>query len=1140
MKILRVRFCNLNSLRGEHEVDFGNSPLSDAGLFAITGPTGAGKTTILDAITLALYGQVPRHDGGGPEAVMSHGTGESWAEVEFQAGGQVYRAKWGQHRARRKPDGPLQDPKMELSQRPESESEADADGQWPILESYKIRVPARVAEISGLEYRQFLRSVLLAQGEFTKFLKASAGERAQLLEKLTDTRKYSDISKAAYERAKLETQRVETLRAGLAGVVLLSGDEVAELEADVTELGRHLQAATAEQQRLTEAQAWRRRLDELAGQQQRGQSRLHQLTAEAETLMPVRQRVARHEQALPFQTPWALLRQADEQHQRLGIETERIRQQLPQLQAALAAARTARTAAAEARDAAAAARREQEPRLREAEKLDVQVAAADQQLGKDKQEYDEKNERCKHLKTAIDAANGRIRELRQQAGQGREWLSQHLHLEELGDALPTLAGSLQDWDHLRAELGQLLRTETGLQARLTAAEAAVAQGQADAATAGRGLKTVREQQQAATTHRDEWLTRLQHHEKALRQQYTDLERAHADLRRLVQAQHLILTHEEARQHLSTDEPCPLCGAVEHPYAAGESGVSSESVRADQAREEALGQRVRALNTRLNHVVTFGELLANSGAAPLEARLPALSEDEEAAAPAQVRAVVQQLRELHQQQVALDLGLIKAESRAQQAIDQQRELALELAQVRTDLADAREREPLVRGQLASLSSSFNLTFDGENGPALVQQLKDLGAEFQRRKETQTAAEKETATIEAVATQQEQERAGLHTDLQTRKATLVAHHEHIQAQKRQRQQHFAGPDVAAARADLEAAAERTGQQLTATDQLLQKHEPALANAESQLQQREQDAAQQAHTRDARYAALVADLRTAGLPPAPTALAERLLPDDVAQRLGQQLTRHDQAVAAAQHAFTETAQQLHAEEGRALTPEPLAALAEQLAAHTRQLAHLNQQLGQRQERLGSHRGGLERHAALAADLAQQQQEARRWQQLAEVIGSADGKKFSEFAQGLTLARLVDLANRHLIRLTDRYRILRNPAEHLDLLVLDEYQAGNTRSMNSLSGGESFLVSLALALGLSELAGRKTQIDTLFIDEGFGTLDPDALDVALTALEMLQGTGKTIGIISHVEALKDRVSTQINVRKGPGGVSSIRVIGL
>ncbi|MFC7669363.1 SbcC/MukB-like Walker B domain-containing protein [Hymenobacter humi] len=263
-------------------------------------------------------------------------------------------------------------------------------------------------------------------------------------------------------------------------------------------------------------------------------------------------------------------------------------------------------------------------------------------------------------------------------------------------------------------------------------------------------------------------------------------------------------------------------------------------------------------------------------------------------------------------------------------------------------------------------------------------------------------------------------------------------------------------------------------------------------------------------------------------------------MAQRLSQQLTQHDQAVAAAQHSLTEVAQQLHAEEGKPLAPSP----PKPSPASSRPTASTSRpstsSLGQRQERLNSHRQGLERHAALASALEQQQQEARRWRGLAEVIGSADGKKFSEFAQGLTLARLVDLANRHLTRLTDRYRILRNPDEHLDLLIVDEYQAGSTRSMNSLSGGESFLVSLALALGLSELAGRKTQIDTLFIDEGFGTLDPDALDVALTALEMLQGTGKTIGIISHVEALKERVSTQISVRKGAGGVSSIRVIGL
>ena len=1136
MKILRVRFCNLNSLRGEHEVNFGHSPLADAGLFAITGPTGAGKTTILDAITLALYGQVPRHDGSGPEHVMSHGTGESWAEVEFQAGGKIYRAKWGQHRGRRRPENPLQDSKMELSE----QIFADGEESWPFLETYKSRVPAKVAEISGLEYRQFLRSVLLAQGEFTRFLKSSAGERAQLLEKLTDTRKYSDISKAAHERAKQETQQVETLRAGLAGVALLGADEVAELEADLRELHRHVARATAEQQRLADAQAWRRRLDELRGQQQRGQSHLQQLAAEAETLTPVRQRVARHEQALPFQTPWALLRQAEEQHQRLDVEINQLAEQLPQLRTALATAQTARAAAAAARDAAANSRREQEPRLREAEILDATMQSAAGQLAKEKQEYAEKNERCKHLKNATEAARARLQELRQQGSQVCEWLDQHLHLGELNNALPTLTANMQDWDHLKSELGQLLRAEAALLARLTSAEGAAAQSQTEAANATQKLADLQQQQQDAASRRDQWLTRLQTHEQALRQQHQDLERAHADLRRLVQTQRLILTHEEARQHLSSGEPCPLCGALEHPYAAGELGVSRESVQADQAREDELGQRVRALNTRLNHLVTFGELLSGNGATVQAQALPSLSEAEETAAPGQVRAVVQALRELQQQQAALDTALAKAQSRAQQAAEQQRELAQELAQVRADLADAREREPLAKGQLTSLSSSFGLAFNGENGPELVKQLKDLGVEFQRQKEAQAGVANETGTLEAVLLKQEEERTNLHTWLQARKTTLLTQHEALQAQKHERQQLFAGPDVPAARAELEAATERAERHLTEADQQLQMHVNDLATAETRLRQREQDAARQQQERAIRHAALVASLETAGLVPDPSALAVLLLPDAEVRQLASQLQQHEQDLAVTQQNLTDLAGQLHQEQARALTPDAAETITGQLKDNREQLAAIHQQLGQRQERLSSHRSGLERHAALAQELEKQQQEARRWRGLAEVIGSADGKKFSEFAQGLTLARLVDLANRHLTRLTDRYHILRNPAEHLDLLILDEYQAGSTRSMNSLSGGESFLVSLALALGLSELAGRKTQIDTLFIDEGFGTLDPDALDVALTALEMLQGTGKTIGIISHVEALKERVSTQINVRKGAGGVSSIKVIGL
>jgi exonuclease SbcC len=183
-------------------------------------------------------------------------------------------------------------------------------------------------------------------------------------------------------------------------------------------------------------------------------------------------------------------------------------------------------------------------------------------------------------------------------------------------------------------------------------------------------------------------------------------------------------------------------------------------------------------------------------------------------------------------------------------------------------------------------------------------------------------------------------------------------------------------------------------------------------------------------------------------------------------------------------------------------------------------------------------QKHQSIAQDIDKFRKEYDRWKILADMIGSATGAEFNIFAQGLTLARLVFLANRFLEKLNPRYHIRRKPHSDLDLEIIDRYQADNVRSMKTLSGGETFLVSLALALGLSDLAGNKTRIDSLFIDEGFGTLDPQSLDIAITTLENLQATGKMIGIISHVDTLKERITTQIQVTKQSSGVSKIEVI--
>ncbi|MEL7124462.1 MAG: SbcC/MukB-like Walker B domain-containing protein, partial [Bacteroidota bacterium] len=194
---------------------------------------------------------------------------------------------------------------------------------------------------------------------------------------------------------------------------------------------------------------------------------------------------------------------------------------------------------------------------------------------------------------------------------------------------------------------------------------------------------------------------------------------------------------------------------------------------------------------------------------------------------------------------------------------------------------------------------------------------------------------------------------------------------------------------------------------------------------------------------------------------------------------------------------------------------------------------------ERINEHNKLKQKAQDLLLAVEKQNKEYIRWAKLNDIIGSSDGKKFRVFAQSLTLQKLIHLANLHLELLSGRYIIERIEGEDLSLEIVDRYQANYRRSMNTLSGGERFLVSLSLALGLSDLAGRNSKIQSLFIDEGFGTLDENTLDTVITTLENLQASGKTIGVISHVKDLKERIGTQIQVLKSQSGFSRLKIVG-
>ena len=207
------------------------------------------------------------------------------------------------------------------------------------------------------------------------------------------------------------------------------------------------------------------------------------------------------------------------------------------------------------------------------------------------------------------------------------------------------------------------------------------------------------------------------------------------------------------------------------------------------------------------------------------------------------------------------------------------------------------------------------------------------------------------------------------------------------------------------------------------------------------------------------------------------------------------------------------------------------------------LRETLGGIKQQLADNESKKHAHSDARQAIAKQTEALAVWQKLHQLIGSSDGKKYRNFAQGLTFDVLIGHANVQLAKMSDRYVLVRDNDQPLELNVLDNYQGSEIRTTKNLSGGEGFIVSLALALGLSNMAsgqaGRNLTVDSLFLDEGFGTLDADSLDVALATLTNLRQEGKLIGIISHVEALKESIPTQIKVTKGSGGHSTLSGAG-
>jgi exonuclease SbcC len=641
-------------------------------------------------------------------------------------------------------------------------------------------------------------------------------------------------------------------------------------------------------------------------------------------------------------------------------------------------------------------------------------------------------------------------------------------------------------------------------------------------------------------------------EKLAAEQDAEAQRVLLESARLeVEQQERMAGMEDQRARLQPGQPCPLCGSVEHPFVQPETRFSAsieeahrnlkaaktasesadkESVLAAQVltriEERLVGMQKRRGELRWQQTAdheAFEQIARSVRIYTPEAIIEAFAEIDQAVADHQT--LLQALREAETHQRAAEKTLHTLETTVatleEKRVGEQNILADLQTRLDGNAAQIERLNAALETQTAELQSAL-----APFGVAVP----EPGAELALRRQLETRRQ-QFAQHAAARARLESERAQLTQRLET----LIRQREELCAQAQNLE-----PQLPSINADADLA-ERFQTQWTTLDAVrtaLETLRSAVAQTEATAEASRKNLAGLQKAAATQAAELQKQMTSSAFADIASLRAARLDDAEAAQlaALQSDLAGRAQALAGQLSHVREQIRVLreerHAPEGEELTAleNRLKTLEEGSSTATERRATLTADLA---------RDDQTRHT-LADQLAQWERDNADlavWDRLRRLIGSADGSVFQQFAQGLSLDLLVRHANRHLARLSDRYRLQRVESGELTLEIVDQHQADAIRPMQSLSGGESFLASLALALGLSDLAGRNVRIDSLFIDEGFGSLDAATLDLAVAALESLRQSHKTVGVISHVDLLKERIPVQIRIEKQAGGVSILHV---
>lgn len=1065
MKILRLILQNLNSLKGKWRIDFTDPAYRDSGIFAISGSTGSGKTTILDAITLALFASTPRLAHGASVAeVVSCGTSECLAELVFEADGKVYTATFTYGSVKRgKNKGKLNET---YGHRLVYEGK--------VIAEKKLEIQEKIRGIVGLSMDQFCRTALLAQGQFDAFLAAKPNDKSEILEQITGAGIYAQIADEVRRRNTAESAILSTLETEKGFIEILDPETENAKLAELAALETQVVQSTKDSDILDSRLQTFARIRELENRTASNQVSRLALDAEAERFAPRKIQLANAAKAEPHRAVFEQKNRLEAAQNVDCAELDHIQQKMPEIvQHQTDALRKFSDA-----DAALSALKQ---KREEAEKIFHAVRALDLQKNTlDKQLAERTESRRKNAERRTREANG----IRQAEAERDKWEKQIAEAENYL-ALHARDANLPSWKNTWSVQLSALREKRAAARKSASEETSLREQKAQAEDRARNAELVladtaaldglREQKRAASERLTAELSGETREE--LRGRENLLIENIAFIRR-------VLSFEQARKSLADGCPCPLCGAPDHPFAKGNAPVLGEN-------EKAL-RELRLRLDRLGQCDTAVQLAEN--------RL----------------AELENQRKIEQERAA------SARKQAELIGRQAEEKAAEKLQ----------NDHLAAQQENALREAFSLAgfpWGGKaDAPAGIDE-RIAAFESANRRKTELAQTK----IEAIS------RAGTAaaklSELEREDLGLAGEMEKLQSERNMCAQERAAlfgerdPDNESARLKAEenvADEARKNAERDRDETLLARK--SAESGEIRLRDAVGKRAVELETLRARFAGACRELDTDE-----RAFPALLLPPDVFAAYAAKDAEIKLGLATLETERLSLAENLTREKN-ALPEGPAEEDAQTEIERLRtEIAAAREKTGALRHELAVNTQAKAKAAEKLAAIETQKKQCAVWGHLYTLVSS--GQNLVRFAQGITLDRLLARANIELSKLRGRYSMIRSAETPLGIDVIDSEQGGIIRASANLSGGERFLVSLALALGLSAMTGEKIRVDSLFLDEGFGSLDSDALQQALSALAKLHAAGKLVGIISHVQTIGETLPCVLEVRSIGGGWSEL-----